>query len=220
VNRVPLHPDVQTGQDGVAWLEEERVNLHAAVARAARDHPAYAVAIPGAMHGYLRHHGPWDQVLALHRIALDTARRLSERNAEASALTDLGDTHYVNSNYPAAMASLTEALTLYRDLGSRHGEAYASAILGYVEHLAGDDSRAAARMASALNTFRDLGDRLGEASTLAYLGSMHTANGDYLAAIAAFTPALEIGHDQGITIVEARLHNFLGVATARDRRLP
>ncbi len=208
----PRVPDLAGAKDRVAWLDAERVNLHAAVIHAAGDHAAYAVAIPAAMHGYLRHHGPWDQALTLHRVAMETARRIGDRTAEASALTDLGDIQYVNSDYRAAIESLTEAIRLSRNLVGRRGEANAMAILGYVQHLVGDDHAARTGLASALSAFRALGDRLGEVNTLAYLGSAQRANGDYSAAIETVTLALRLARNQGMTILEARLHNFLGVA--------
>ena len=67
-------PDLTARKDAAIWMHAERVNLHAsAVFAATHGQPGYAIAIPAAMHGYLRHQGKWDQVLAVHQVALDTA---------------------------------------------------------------------------------------------------------------------------------------------------
>lgn len=85
-------PDLTARKDAAIWMHAERVNLHAsAVFAATHGQPGYAIAIPAAMHGYLRQQGKWDQVLAVHQVALDTAIQTKDHQAEANALTDVGD---------------------------------------------------------------------------------------------------------------------------------
>ena len=85
-----------TREDAVTWMNNERLNLHAAAGYAAsHNRPGHAIAIPAAMHGYLRSHGHWDQALSLHRAALQAARHAGDRLAEAGALNHLGDMQYL-----------------------------------------------------------------------------------------------------------------------------
>ncbi len=67
-------------------------------------------------------------------------------------------------DYPAAAASLTQALGMYRDLGDRPGEACAINNLGEVQARSGDYLAAAASLTEALGMFRELGDPYGQAA--------------------------------------------------------
>jgi DNA-binding transcriptional ArsR family regulator len=55
----PAHaPDLQTRAGAVAWMDADRLNLHAAVGLAtAQSRPVHAVGIPAAMHEFLRGYG-------------------------------------------------------------------------------------------------------------------------------------------------------------------
>ena len=209
----PAHtPDLSGSKDAAAWMDAESVNLHAAVGyAAAHGLPDYAIAIPAAMHGFLRYRGHLDEVVALHHVALDAARHTEDQIAEANALTDLGDIQHLTGAYPAATASLTRALEIHRSHGDKHGEAHALCILGYIQHLTGDNRTAVLSLTSALDLYRGHGDRLGEAGTLAYLSEVQVATGDYPAAKASLTRALELHHDLGTQVQEAAVLNFLGV---------
>ena len=65
----PMRP-ITGRDDALAWLNAERLNLHAAAGYAAASgRPAHAAGIPAAMHEFLRSQGHWDQALALHQAA-------------------------------------------------------------------------------------------------------------------------------------------------------
>ena len=83
-------------------------------------------------------------------------RDLGDRHGQAWAL-DLGAVQRLTGDYPAAAASLTQALQLSRDLGDRHGQAWALDDLGVVQQLTGDYPAATASLTQALQLFRDLG---------------------------------------------------------------
>lgn len=202
-------PDLSTDQEAVRWLDAEHVNLYAVTMYAAGAHPGYAIGIPSVIHGYLRHQGRWDQVVTLHDAAIHTARRAGDRQAEANALTDLGDIQLLSSDYLAAIASLTQAAELHREHGSSQGEANALAILGYAEHLAGNDA-AAEHLTRALDLHRSDGDRLGEAGILNVLGVIQLAAGDRKAAMISLTNALELHREIGNRLGEAGVLHSLG----------
>jgi tetratricopeptide (TPR) repeat protein/transcriptional regulator with XRE-family HTH domain len=209
VTAAPAHaPGLAAMEDAVAWMTAERLNLHAA---ASLGHPGAAVAIPAAMHGFLRTQGYWDDALTLHRAALTAARRQGDSLAEAGALTDLGDMQFMTGTYPAATVSLDRALDIFRGHENRLGEAVALKCLGFVQYETGENAAAIASLSRALECFREVGNRTEEASTLGSLAVVQQVTGDYPAAIANQTLALELNRALGNTFGEANALNFLGV---------
>ena len=208
----PPMPDLSRAKDATAWMQIEQDNLYAAVNyAAAHSMTEFAVTLPAVMHGYLRHHGNWDQVLSVYGGALDQSRQTGNWQAEADILTDIGDIQMLSGNYPEAAASLTQALEICRKHADKHSEAHALSILGYVQHQTGEIRAAAANLASALELYRDHGDRLGEASTLAYLSEVQMATGQYGAAKTGLEQALELHGDLHSHLWEAEILNLLGV---------
>jgi transcriptional regulator with XRE-family HTH domain/tetratricopeptide (TPR) repeat protein len=117
-------PDLSTRQSAVDWMKSEALNLHAATDCAVQqERHEYAIAIPDAMHGFLRTNGDWNQALILHQTALESARHAEDILAEASALTDLGTMRRMTGNYPAAIADLNAALELSHQLCDKLTEA-------------------------------------------------------------------------------------------------
>ena len=205
-------------------MDAERVNLHAAVAYAAAGGcHGYAVAIPAVMHGYLRHQGHKDQVLALHRIAVEAAGRRGDRQAEANALTDLGDIQQLSGHYRAAIDSLTRAIQLRRGGANEHGEAHALSILGFAQYVTGNNLAAANNLARALDIYGQQGDQFGEAATLAYISRVQQTAGDYQAAKTSLERALEIQVNVGNRVREEGRAIFSATSNARlasTRRRP
>jgi tetratricopeptide (TPR) repeat protein/transcriptional regulator with XRE-family HTH domain len=204
-------PDLPTYEDAVAWLNAERLNLHAAASSASLGgRRRYAFAIPAAMHGFLRSHGHWDQALSLHRLALQAASDADDQLAEAGALTDLGEIQQLTGEYSLAQASLNQALELYRTLGDQAGQASALNELGVVQFGVDDYLGATSSHEQALRLYRTLGNRAGEASALNELGLVQRATGDYRAATQSHEQALRHYRDLGNRIGEASALNRLG----------
>jgi DNA-binding SARP family transcriptional activator/tetratricopeptide (TPR) repeat protein len=173
-------PDLSAlGQAG-AWLEAERVNLHAATDYApSRACFPHAIAIPAAISGFLAARGHWDQSAALHQGALAAARRVGDRLGEAYTLGKLGVVQQLTGDYPAAAATLARALALYGDAGDLPGQANVLNQLGFVHVLTGDYPAAAASEQQALALARSASDRLIEAAALNDLGVVQHLTGDY-----------------------------------------
>ena len=81
--------------------------------------------IPAAMGGFLVARGHWDQAAALHQTALTAARQAGDQPGQAGTLHDLGVMGTLTGDYPAAAASLAQAVALYGRIGDRAGQAYA-----------------------------------------------------------------------------------------------
>jgi tetratricopeptide (TPR) repeat protein/transcriptional regulator with XRE-family HTH domain len=210
--RMPAHvPDLSDPRDAAACRLACSACIHAATIRAAScGRPGYAIDIPAAVHGYLRHHGNWAQALTLHETALEAARQTGDLQAQASALTDIGDIYFRAGNYQLATISLATALGFHRSQGNQLGEANALCIMGYLQHLAGSNSAAEATLSNSLELYLRIGDHLGQAGALAYLSRVQLAVGNYQAAEAGLKRALELSTGEGI--VKAGLHFFLGTA--------
>ncbi len=207
----PAMRQIADRDDALAWLNVERLNLHAAADCAATSgRPRQATEIPAAMHEFWRSQGHWDQAMALHQAALQAARDAGNRLAEARALTDLGDMQFLTDDYPAADGTLTRALEVYRGLGDRLGEARALTTLGTVQNAAGDRPAAAASLTRALGLYQSLSDRAGEANALTRLGAIQHAAGDTQAATASLTRALELYAEAGSQLGQASALTELG----------
>jgi tetratricopeptide (TPR) repeat protein/transcriptional regulator with XRE-family HTH domain len=203
-------PDLPDRQRAVAWLDAERLSLHAAAGSAATgDRRRYAIVIAAAIHGFLRSHSHWDQALMLNRIALQAARDSGDRRAQAGALTDIGEIQQLTGDYPLASASLVQALELYRELADKLGLASALNELGVAQLGLNDHPAATASHEEALAYYRELGITAGEASALNELGLVQRATGDYQAATAAHEQALRIYRELGNRHGEASALNRL-----------
>jgi tetratricopeptide (TPR) repeat protein/transcriptional regulator with XRE-family HTH domain len=197
-------PQLATSSQAAAWLESERPNLHAAVSYAATNMmPLHAITIATAMGGFLRARGHWDQAAEQYQTALIAAREAGDLPGQAGALDELGLLQQLTSDYPAATATLAEAIGLFRDLGDLPGQAYALNHLGLVQVDMADYPGAAASHRQALGLARDAGDQLAEAVSLIDLGLVQQMTGDYQAAIASYEQALPLARGAGSAFDEA-----------------
>ncbi|HUC25015.1 MAG TPA: tetratricopeptide repeat protein [Streptosporangiaceae bacterium] len=209
----PAHkPNLSSWRDAVRWMTAERSNLSAVAGYSAmHNRPAHVAAISTALNGFLLTFSFWDQALALHQVALDSARRATDRPAEAAALGDLGAVQRLVADHEAARANLGASLALYRDLGDRLGEANALSTLGLVERLAGDFEMAGKSLGLAESIYRELGEQLGLANTLHDLGYQHYLSDEYVAARTCLTEALALYRALGNETGQANALNYLGV---------
>ncbi|MFE9424047.1 BTAD domain-containing putative transcriptional regulator [Kitasatospora sp. NPDC006697] len=190
--------ELPTEEAAIAWLRAERGNLHAAVEyAAAHGHPDYAIRLPIALHDFLRTQGHWSQALALHRIALETARATGDRFGQASSLTHLGTFQRLTGEHEAAAEHLRLALELFRELDEPCGQASARIQLGAMERTFGCNSRARMHFISALALARDAADRPGEADALSQLGILGRITGEYTEATESTERALELFRELG-----------------------
>ena len=208
-------PDLPDLDRAAGWLEAERPNLHAAVGYAATEGmPQHAVAIATAMGGFLRARGHWDQASDQYQTALAAAIQAGDRPGEAGALDELGLLQQITGNYPAAAATLAQAVALYRDLDDLAGQVYALNHLGLVQSDVADFSAAEASHREALALARSIGDRLAEGVSLTDLGQVQQWTGDYAAAIANHERALAMFRSLGSRFDEADALCELGFATS------
>ena len=186
-------PDLPTLGHAAAWLETERPNLHAAADLAAvSGRHLHAIQIPAAIGDFLRSRGHWEQSAALHRSALEAARRAGDRPGQALALRQLGILAWLTGDLPAAAVSLTRAAALYGEVGDQPGQAYTLDQLGVVRQWEGDYGASAACRQHALVLARTSGDQLAEAAALHHLSLIQGLTGQWAAAITGVEQALAL----------------------------
>ena len=98
----------------------------------------------------------------------------------------------LTGDYPAAAASLTQALGMFRDIGDRDGQAEVLNNLGEVLSRSGDGQQARDHHARALAIAREISVPLEEARALEGLGHCLLRDGNPGAAAAHWQQALAI----------------------------
>jgi DNA-binding SARP family transcriptional activator/tetratricopeptide (TPR) repeat protein len=177
----------------LAWLDDERANLVAAVRMAtANGVTPMAWLLADAMRGYFwirRAMADWLEVAECGRSA---AVAYGDQAGEAACQTSLGVARRSIGEYPASIGHLTTALGLCRQIGWPAAE---SSVLGSlaIAHAEVGDVRAAVRdFAGALEINRRLGRTAGEAVSVGNLGNLRSALGQLREASVDLTEALEL----------------------------
>jgi tetratricopeptide (TPR) repeat protein/transcriptional regulator with XRE-family HTH domain len=208
-----LVPALATREQALAWARSERANLLACLDRvAAAGQHARVIALTAGLAGLLRQDGPWVEATIRHTAAVQAARHLSDRPAQADALTNRGDAERLAGDYSAATRDLEEALGIHREVGDRRGQADALTFLGRMRQLAGNYPAATRDLEEALEFYRDIDSRLGQANAVAYLGNVRLLTGDYPGATRDLEEALGIYRELGDRLSQADALTFLGRA--------
>jgi tetratricopeptide (TPR) repeat protein len=194
---VPMAAPAFAGrEEAMAWMDMERLSLGAVASIAtSAGRPGHAVAIPAAMHAYLRAAGHWDQGLAVQTGALIAARRSGDLRAQAAVLLDLGEMLQARDDMSGATESYAAALDVAEQLADKLGQAKALAHLGSLDYLTSDYASSADKLTRALDLFRGLGDRLGQAEALTHLGYLHYVGDRNDAAVECLTTAIELSRE-------------------------
>src|SRR6266498_2908859 len=182
-------------QAALGWLEAERPNLLAAVGQAAATpgvHPEIAIQLAQALFGYFCVRSHWEDCVQASQTALETARRIGDRAAQARAYNDLGGAYLRRGQYDRALGNHQPSLALYRKLGDRAGEAETLNELGVVYQRQGRYREALACHEESLALRRELNQPHGEAESLRELGMTLRALGRAEEARAHWLDALAI----------------------------
>jgi tetratricopeptide (TPR) repeat protein len=160
-----------TAEDALAWYDSERANLVAATRQAAGSglHDV-AWRLPAPLFMIFNSRGNWADSIATHRIALDSARRVGNRQAEAWVLNNLGDALGV-TGHPEGIAYLEQSLGIRREIGDRMGEIHSANNLADAYQRLGRADEALAVLWRVLDLTREAADRFGEGIALSNLGS-------------------------------------------------
>ncbi|PWK90018.1 DNA-binding SARP family transcriptional activator [Lentzea atacamensis] len=124
-------------------------------------------------------------------IALDAARRLGDRFAEAVALHSLGIAAKNRHEFEAAERMLREGLQIRREIGHRRGIAISEAELASTYLWQGRHDEALLHYRESVEQWRLTGNKRGWATSMNSLAYTHVRNGDFVEAIAISEQAFE-----------------------------
>jgi DNA-binding SARP family transcriptional activator/Tfp pilus assembly protein PilF len=173
-------PPVADPGQARAWLDAERAVLVAVTAHAGiHGWPGHTTRLAATISRYLVTGAHNLEAVAIHGHALRAARHTRDRNAEATALIDLGEVRWRLGHSAQEAAPHEQALTVLRETGDRAGEARAHGNLALLAWRQGQYSRAAVHYERALAIFRETGDRAGEARAHDNLGAICWRQGRY-----------------------------------------
>jgi DNA-binding SARP family transcriptional activator/Tfp pilus assembly protein PilF len=173
----PPIPDLAAAR---AWLDAERTVLVAAADHAARHGwPEHVGALAATLDSYLTAGGYFPQAIAVHSLALRTARQAGDRAAEAAALANLGLVDASQGRGEQAGRRLAEALALYQATPDRSGTARVLIGLGVLASRLGRLDEAGARYEQAANEAALAGDWYTQASAFISLSGLSITLGRY-----------------------------------------
>lgn len=197
----------------LAWMRAEKSNVVAAAeqARAAGLFPQ-AWRLSRTLNTFFIWHAHWDDSLRLKEVALDAARRATDRHAEALVLLDLGGAYLVRSDWPKSIDCLQRSRALFQEAGDAAQATEVLLHLGvtYRDYARFDEAVACFR--EVMPEFERLGNVLLVASTYQNLGAALREQGDVDGAIDCFERCLPVFTARDDHIARARALHSLGVA--------
>jgi tetratricopeptide (TPR) repeat protein len=205
--------------DALGWLDAERPGLIAAVAVAAAvGRTREAMRLPLGLSEYLAWRRRFDDMLAVLAVSRDSARQVSDKGNEATALTCLGVALRNVRRFEEAISAHQDAAAIYRAVGDRHGEGTALNNLGNAlrEVRRFEEAIGAHQDAAAID--RETGDRHGEGMALNNLGIALREAQRFEEAVSSNQDAAAIFRETGDRRGEAMALNNLGLALVRVRR--
>ena len=118
-------PPIRDADVARAWLDAERANLLAVAAHAARHGwQGHATRLSATLAPYLDAGAHTSEALTLHSAALDAARTVDDRHAEATAWHHLGLVYGRWGRHVEAVEHFERALDIRRRLGDRTAQAF------------------------------------------------------------------------------------------------
>jgi tetratricopeptide (TPR) repeat protein/transcriptional regulator with XRE-family HTH domain len=195
------------------WFIRERPVLMAAVeCSASAGFSTHTGQLAWTMEPFLERRGHWHELLAVQRIALDTARRGTDRVALARGHWCFGWACHRLGRREEALAHLRRALDLYADLDDPVARANVHVEIAIVLDRPAHAEQALWHLRRALDLFRSAGHPAGEARALNNLGWNYALLGEYQRAIEYCTRALRMHREAGNRLGEVATWDSLGYA--------
>lgn len=204
-------------RDPLAWYEQERQAILAAIRQAAAtglvehcwDLAQSTVALFEA-HSYL---ADWQ---TSHETALRAACRANDARGEATMRYSLGSLYMFQQQNELAARQFDRAAELYEALGDIHGTALVLRNAAVIDRREGNLVRAGQRWEAALGTFQLISDRIAEAHVLQQMSQLQIDLDDHKQARSLLDRAAAICADTGNRRVGAQVHRSLGDLHARE----
>ncbi len=182
--------------------------LKAALARA--ETPADRLAALLALGDELRSTAPFDAEPFLTE-ALELARALPDRSAEAAALARLAEIAYRMGDRPGALALAQQSLDAACSAGCRREEAVALSLLGIYHSGAGDYERAREFYRRCLTVSQEIGHTVGIQAALNQLGNLAMFQGNREEALGHYQELVDVNEQVGDDLGRAAMHTNIGI---------
>ncbi|MDA0644143.1 AfsR/SARP family transcriptional regulator [Nonomuraea ferruginea] len=205
--------DIADHRAARAWFGAEYPALLATVDDAGSD--AYVCRLGWALMTFCDRRGLWHDQAATQRAALEAARRLADRPAEAHAHCGLALAYISVRRYGDAGEHLRQALRLFRALGDRAGQAHAHRCMARLFAQQGHHREALPHDEQAFDLFRTLKNRRGQAAGLNAIGWHHAHLGHHHRALAHCRQALSLYQEIADRQGEAATWDSLGFIRRR-----
>lgn len=212
----PVTPPFPDRAAARTWLDDERVNLVAAVHHAAdHDRPEHTWQLAVLLWRYLSvsgHLRDWTETL---QRAADVLADSPNTRGRAHVWLRLALARRRSGALSDARALAERALPLWVELGDQRGEADVVVAIATSAHHLGDFPTAIRHYTAALDLYTRIGDQRGQAHVLDLLGVVNELRGDLLAAehhhVAAVTLLRELDHKIGLA------HSLDNLGSVRQR---
>jgi tetratricopeptide (TPR) repeat protein len=216
---LPVPTEFTGRNDALAWLDDNRPNLVAAVTLAAgTGRTQEAMVLPLYLSEYLEWRWLLDDWLAVLAVSRGSGRRLNDKGGEAAALANLGRALQGVRRFEEAISACQDAAAICRETGDQRGEALALANLGLALQGVRRFEEAISACQDAAAICRETGDRHREGATLIGLGAALQEVRRFEEAISACRDAAAICRETGDRHREGMALNNLGAAQLGVRR--
>lgn len=212
-------PSITTKADAIAWVDNERANLAAAVTRlCSAPDPTTGIRLTAALFRPFDIRGHWSDLITTHRLAIDAALRAGDRSGAAQAYEDVGYVHCHKGQFDEAISLARKAIDIWRDIGDDTGEASCLDLLGRCHAQLGEYDDAVECLENSLEISRRTKHRRGEALALNTLGLLYQRLGKLTEAISCHEAGLAIDGELGNQYGEGVALANLGWGYARSGR--
>jgi DNA-binding SARP family transcriptional activator len=206
-------------EDALAWCDGELANFAAATRQAgAAGLHDIAWRLPSTLFPVFNRRNNWADCVIMHRVAVESARKVGDRLGEAWVLNQLG--HALSRlRDPEAFGHLEQALAIRQELGDARGEAQTATALGEGHfNMYGPGEDALRYMHRAADLLEPMGAISPRAVALNNLGEVYFGLDDLDEAMEFYTQARDICREIGGYVEGHVLHN-LGLVFLRLHRL-
>jgi hypothetical protein len=204
----------------LSWWEVEWPNLVAATRQAVRQGlHVHAWQLPMTLMVFSRLRGHMEEWIAICGVALDSARRLADREAEAHLLADLALAYSDRGQYDISLRHLEIALALLREVGDRDRECTVLITLGEECTYLQQYERAAEALRAGLTIAREIGNPYAQGAAHTGLGLLQAKFHQFDEAFAHLHEALRLFRDVGERFGEGFVLNNLADAYVHSGRL-
>ncbi len=213
-------PALTTVGEAMEWCERESINLAELTRKAAEaGHHDLTWRIPVLAHRFYWLRKYWEYGIPMLTVALESARRIDDRNGESLALSGLALFHADLQQLPESRDCGEQALAIARKTGHRLGQGVALQVLALTYQRLRRFEESINCGQESLIIFREIGDRGNEGNALVQLGQAAVGLQRLTEAVEHFQTALTIT-DTTAYWFHGWAHNGLSYTYRRLGRYP